>query len=106
MADDRYEWQRLAARIRRRIAAGEWPVGSRIPTVRNFVQSEKLSDNTVTKALAALADEGLIEGKVGIGTIVIASPSTLPATVTEQLADLQDRVSALEAAERRRASEA
>ena len=103
MADDRYEWQRLASRIRRRIADGEWAVGARIPTVRSFVESEKLSDNTVTKALAALADEGLIEGRVGMGTVVIATPESAPpsteqqlAEALQQLADHEARLRALE----------
>ena len=96
MADDRYEWQRLATRIRRRIADGEWAVGARIPTVRSFVESEKLSDNTVTKALAALAEEGLIEGRVGMGTVVIATPDTAPPTIEERLTRLEERVAELE----------
>lgn len=97
VADDRYEWQRLAARIRRRIAEGEWPVGGMMPTVRQFVDSEKLSDNTITRALTSLAEEGLIESKVGFGTRVIAAPGHAEKSTAEQLADLREQLADHEA---------
>lgn len=103
MAVDRYEWQKLTARLRRRLASGEWPVGTRIPTLRQLMESEGLSDHTVTKAMNALSEEGLIQPRVGMGTVVVALPEDLPKSTDEKLADLQDRVSALEEAERRRA---
>lgn len=96
MAEDRFAWQRLAAQIRQRIADGTYGIGDLIPTVRQLVESEGRSDNTITRALADLAEEGLIRGEVGVGTRVVAKPGAVPLTAEQQLTELRDRVAAQE----------
>ena len=59
--------ERLAADLRRRIAAGEWGPGEQIPSVTALADSYHVSRATVAKALAALADEGLIVRRHGWG---------------------------------------
>jgi GntR family transcriptional regulator len=62
--------ERLAADLRRRIAAGEWASGEQIPSVTALADSYSVSRATVAKALAVLADEGLIVRRHGWGTFV------------------------------------
>jgi GntR family transcriptional regulator len=86
------QWRQVAAKLRRQIAAGEYRVGERIPTVRQLMASEGRSDNTVSRALAALAEEGLIRAEVGAGTTVVAVPGDAPKSTEERLAELEEQV--------------
>jgi GntR family transcriptional regulator len=57
--------------LRERLENGEWPVGSRIPTLLDFVAEYGVSRATVRAALDELELEGLIERTRGKGTFVI-----------------------------------
>lgn len=57
--------------IKRKIMIGEWPVGSRIPTQRDLAAKFQVNRSTVVYALGELAADGLIESRVGQGTLVI-----------------------------------
>jgi DNA-binding GntR family transcriptional regulator len=50
----------VAADLRRRIAAGEWPPGEALPTVAVLAEHYEVSKATVTRVLRILADEGLV----------------------------------------------
>lgn len=50
----------LAADLRRRIDAGEYPPGSRLPTNAELMAAHNVSKATVTKAISELADAGLV----------------------------------------------
>ena len=52
---------RVIKDIRRRLAAGEWPPGGQMPTVEALAAQYETSTATVSKALAALAAEGLVK---------------------------------------------
>jgi DNA-binding FadR family transcriptional regulator len=54
------------------IAAGEWPVGSRIPPEPELVRSLGVSRNTVREAVRALVHAGLLDPRPGDGTYVRA----------------------------------
>jgi DNA-binding transcriptional regulator YhcF (GntR family) len=86
------QWRALADLIRRRIADGDYPVGALIPTVRQLMASTGRSDNTVSRALAELVEEGLIKPAVGVGTRVIAIPGETPKTADERIAELEEQV--------------
>lgn len=105
MRDGREKWERLADAIRVKIASGEYPVDAKIPTVRQLMEEHDLSDNTVSRALAQLADEGLVEGRVGAGTFVIGVPDqpAMPAAdlVVELRAALAEQGQRLDAMEER-----
>lgn len=60
----------LSAELRRRIAAGALAVGSKLPTNAQLMAEFDVSKATVTKAIAALADEGLVYSSKRAGTIV------------------------------------
>jgi GntR family phosphonate transport system transcriptional regulator len=90
--EDRFKWQRLAATIRRDIAAGRPALGELLPPIRKLVEIHGQSDNTVTRALAALADEGLVRGEQSIGYRVISAEPKVPPTTEERLEELERKV--------------
>lgn len=63
---------RIAAELRRRIAAGEFQPGDRLPSTRQLVREHTVAMATASKALAALRHEGLTEAVPGVGTVVAA----------------------------------
>lgn len=64
-------WQQLRETLQRRIAEGAYPPGSMIPTENELIREFGVSRMTVRQAVGALASEGLVEGRRGIGTIVL-----------------------------------
>lgn len=52
--------ERVAADLRRRIAAGEWEVNEALPTTVALAEYYGVSQATVTRVLRSLAAEGLI----------------------------------------------
>ncbi|GAB10515.1 putative GntR family transcriptional regulator [Gordonia araii NBRC 100433] len=58
--------------LRRRIAAGEWAVGDRIPTEPELVELLDASRNTLREAVGALVHAGVLERRQGSGTYVLA----------------------------------
>ncbi|MFE4863033.1 TetR/AcrR family transcriptional regulator C-terminal domain-containing protein [Streptomyces sp. NPDC056670] len=60
----------IADGIRRRIASGELVPGDRVPSTRAIVRESGVAMATATKALAALAREGLVRAVPGVGTVV------------------------------------
>jgi DNA-binding FadR family transcriptional regulator len=59
--------------IRETVAAGEWPVGGRIPNEAVLVESLGVGRNTVREAVRALAHAGILEVRQGDGTYVRAT---------------------------------
>nr|WP_272922522.1 TetR/AcrR family transcriptional regulator C-terminal domain-containing protein [Streptomyces sp. SID5785] len=62
----------IAAEIRGRILGGDLRPGERVPSIRAVAQRWGVAIATATKVLAVLRDEGLVEAKVGSGTVVSA----------------------------------
>ncbi|HWS91019.1 MAG TPA: GntR family transcriptional regulator [Mycobacterium sp.] len=75
-------YRRIVAEIRARIAAGELRAGDRMPSIRQVAQRWGVAIATATKAMATLRDEGLVEPRVGSGTVVSARASRQVATPT------------------------
>ncbi|MBT2384024.1 GntR family transcriptional regulator [Streptomyces sp. ISL-11] len=61
---------RVADDLRRRIAAGEWPVGGRLPSRAQLAADYGVGPNVLQKAQERLIIEGLLEGRAGSGTYV------------------------------------
>jgi len=57
--------------LKARLERGDWPVGTRIPTLLELVDEYGVSRATIRAALDELAREGLIERTRGKGTFVI-----------------------------------
>ncbi|WP_136051024.1 GntR family transcriptional regulator [Microbacterium sp. K36] len=62
----------LAAQLRARITAGEWTPGDRLPPETALAGAHAVGVNTVRRALALLAAEGLVVRRQGAGTYVAA----------------------------------
>ncbi|RJL34490.1 FadR/GntR family transcriptional regulator [Bailinhaonella thermotolerans] len=90
----------VIAQLRAEIAAGSWPVGSRIPTEPELSAMLGVGRNTVREGVRALAHAGLLEIRQGAGTFVRAA-SELAGAVRRRVADSEWR----EALEVRRALE-
>ncbi|MEU2441823.1 GntR family transcriptional regulator [Streptomyces rubradiris] len=65
----------IATDIRRKIAAGEYRYGSRLPSVRDLAEQYGVSQQTAAAAYATLAALGLVRTERGSGTVVTAGPS-------------------------------
>jgi DNA-binding transcriptional regulator YhcF (GntR family) len=63
-------YRRIAAAIQARIAAGELREGDRIPSIRRVAREWGVAVATATKAMAILRDAGVIEARIGSGTVV------------------------------------
>lgn len=61
----------LAEDIRRGIKAGTWPVGSKLPTEQEMVQSTGYSLNTVRHAIDVLVNDEIVERRHGAGMFVV-----------------------------------
>src|SRR5215510_13311106 len=62
---------RIAREIRRRITSGELRPGDRIPSARQITREWGVAIATATKVLATLRQEGLVEARPGVGTVVL-----------------------------------
>ncbi|MFD2855558.1 FadR/GntR family transcriptional regulator [Seohaeicola zhoushanensis] len=74
----------LDADLRRRLEAAEWPPGTLMPTERQLAGEYGVARNTIRKILTRMVEEGLIERRVGSGTMVLDRPDN-------QFADILDR---------------
>ncbi|TDW22489.1 GntR family transcriptional regulator [Kribbella kalugense] len=63
-------YQRVVAELRTRILTGELRPGERVPSVREIARRWGIAIATATKVMASLRDAGLVETKVGAGTVV------------------------------------
>jgi GntR family transcriptional regulator len=103
------KYKAIAADLRAKIEAGEYPVGSRLPTHDTLMETYGVALNTVREALGELRDEGRVITQQGVGTVVVEPPSQEPTpqfkALMERLAEigegfrlLTERVEALERA--------
>ncbi|GIP23482.1 PLP-dependent aminotransferase family protein [Paenibacillus sp. J22TS3] len=58
--------------IREKIAGGEWPAGTKLPSQRRLADAFGVNRSTVVTALDELAASGLLEGNRGGGTRVVS----------------------------------
>ena len=71
-------WSRIAGVLRREIAEGARPEGAKLPTEADLAARFGVNRHTVRRALAALAQEGLVRSRRGAGTFVAAAPTDYP----------------------------
>ncbi len=69
-------FEQLRAQVARRVASGELPAGTRLPTVRAVAAELGLAVNTVAKAYRALEADGVVATEGRRGTFVASSTST------------------------------
>jgi len=66
----------IVEHYRKQIRSGELRDGDMIPSVRQIARDWQVAAPTAGKAVATLRSEGLVEGRPGVGTIVIAGSTT------------------------------
>ncbi|AKA08798.1 hypothetical protein SAZ_23515 [Streptomyces noursei ZPM] len=71
-AGGRADW--LAGELRRAIADGRLPVGSRLPATRVLAADLRVSRGLVTEAYQRLREDGQVAGRGRAGTVVVAAP--------------------------------
>ncbi|WFE32059.1 GntR family transcriptional regulator [Micromonospora sp. WMMD975] len=67
-------YRRIAGEIEARIRSGDLQPGDRLPSIRQIADRWGIAIATATRVLATLRDDGLVETRVGSGTVVAASP--------------------------------
>lgn len=102
----------IAAHYRQSIANGELAAGQQLPTARALAKRLRVALMTVQSAYTMLREDGLVESRQGSGTYVRSAEIGSDAQETahglrelhaelqrasEQIADLSERVTALEA---------
>ncbi|MEU5834379.1 GntR family transcriptional regulator [Streptomyces diacarni] len=63
-------YARIAAELRRRITDGELAPGERVPSTRRLAQEWNVALATATRALTVLRQEGLVQARPRVGTVV------------------------------------
>lgn len=66
----RMTWREIADDLTERIAAGEYRPGEHIPSYARLAELYDVSVSTASKAVARLADRGLVETDPGRGVLV------------------------------------
>jgi GntR family transcriptional regulator len=69
----------------RAIVAGQLRVGDAFPSVRTLSRELKINPNTAHKVIAQLLNDGLLESRPGIGTVVAKLPGSSSSERTELL---------------------
>ena len=83
-------YRQLVNQVRQAVSLGLLRMGDRLPSVREVVTQITINPNTVHRAYRDLEHEGLVEGRPGLGTFVVASVSS-PVS-TEDRAALLDQL--------------
>ena len=72
-------WRQVADGIERGIANGSFAAGERLPGEMEIAETYRVNRHTVRRALAALAERGLVRAERGSGTYVeAANASPIP----------------------------
>ncbi|WP_324822428.1 PLP-dependent aminotransferase family protein [Sinanaerobacter sp. ZZT-01] len=70
-------YQQIVDYISRKISSGDWAVGYRLPSQRILAEKFQVNRSTVSIALDILEAYGIIEGRVGKGTVIISNTWSL-----------------------------
>src|SRR4051794_5646511 len=68
----------IVQQVRQALLSGVLRPGDRLPTVKEVVAELAINPNTVLKAYRELEQEGLVEGRQGIGTFALRRPAGPP----------------------------
>ena len=88
IADSRPIWLQLEEQLTKRILSGEYPMGSRMPTVRELAAEAGVNPNTMQRALSALEGSGLVVTQRTAGRVVTEDQQLIHAARKEQAAGL------------------
>jgi len=86
-------YRQLVDQVRQAVSLALLRTGDRLPSVREVVTQITINPNTVHRAYRELEHEGVVEGRPGLGTFVVASSPHLASEDRETLiAGLRDWV--------------
>lgn len=88
----------IADALRARIRSGEYPVGSRLPSIASLESEFDVSLQTVRSAQKVLVEDGLIRLEQGVGAWVIATSTSRTVDVDAQLATAQEAIAKVQQA--------
>ena len=98
LENDRPIWTQLNEQLRRRIIAGVYPPGSRLPPVRELAAEAGVNPNTMQRALAQLEQDGLAKADRTAGRLVTRDAAALEAVrIQEARAVIQQYFEAMAA---------
>lgn len=66
----RYRYEEIADDLRKRIEAGEFPPGSRLPTRRELTAHYEVTEPVIDRAMQILRVLGVTETLAGVGVFV------------------------------------
>lgn len=70
-------YQQIVQFVCEKVAKGEWPIGTRIPSQRTLAEFFEVNRSTVVTAIEELTSYGIIEGCHGAGTQIISNTWSL-----------------------------
>lgn len=76
----------LVQQVRQALRMGVVVEGDQLPTVKEVVEAVAINPNTVLRAYRELERDGLVEGRAGLGTFVLARPPGPPPGTHTRLA--------------------
>ncbi|MCD7857462.1 MAG: GntR family transcriptional regulator [Clostridiales bacterium] len=79
-------WLQLKEELTQRIVTGDYPMGSRFPTVRELAAEAGVNPNTMQRALSELEKDGLVESNRTAGRLVTSDAQRVE-EVRSQLAE-------------------
>lgn len=85
-------YEQVIYAVKKALLAGQLRPGDRFPAVRTLSQELKINPNTAHKVVMALTQEGLLEVRTGVGTVVAAAPKATRARQRELLGDAVERL--------------
>ena len=84
-------YSQLVEHIKLAIISGEFPLGSRLPSVRELAAEAGVNPNTMPRAFAELEREGLCETRRGLGTFITPEQSRIDALRERMALDALNR---------------
>ncbi|MDO1585224.1 FadR/GntR family transcriptional regulator [Rhizobium oryzicola] len=73
---------RLGDTLRRAIASGQFPPGTKLPSEAQLTETHGVSRTVVREAIAALRADRLVEARQGAGVFVLDPPAATPAPLS------------------------
>jgi GntR family transcriptional regulator len=70
----RYRYEEIADDLQKRIEAGEFPPGSRLPSRRELTAHYDVTEPVIDRAMQILRIKGITETLAGVGVFVRDSP--------------------------------
>ncbi|HTW24101.1 MAG TPA: GntR family transcriptional regulator [Candidatus Baltobacteraceae bacterium] len=79
--------QQIVYAAQKAIVSGQLRPGDTFPSVRALSRELKINPNTAHKVVTQLADDGLLETRPGLGTVVATLPEATSSQRTQLLGD-------------------